>query len=497
MPWRVLIIWALFLVRGSFYCALMPLWEGWDEYAHFAWLQHWVDKGTIPDFHDTLSREIDESMRLTPLAHELKWIGPPYLIHPEWWALPPAERADRRHKLASLPPACAHQPALHPFEFYEAQQPPLYYWLLSVPLRLTGAWHLAARVLLIRLLSMLLASLTIPLTWITARKIVGPRLALVCAALLAVAPGFAIDVSRVANDSLAIALVAVLLWLLTGSRPGWFLPGLILGACLLTKAYLLAFLPALAVILWRRRQEMVRIVVLALLVAGWWYLRNLAVGHTFSGWLLRPDRAAMLRAIVHINWLSAAHVAAKSFLWFGAWSFLTLKAWIYALLEGAGFIGLLLAAKSRNTALKAPATLLAFFVAGMAYGILATFVTENVPNLPGWYLWSLGGAIAVLVVAGLRRFSLALVAALAAVDLYGVTGLLTPYYAGLVERNHADVAQFPTALTRLGISPWLTGAWLLATLGIVAIAAMTDYEGRKLNGHQRGRDPQPLRAAVR
>src|SRR3954470_10632739 len=98
MPWRVWILWLLFLARGSFCCTMLPLWEGWDEYAHFAWLQHWLDKGTIPDFHDPISREIDESMRLTPLANELKWIGAPYLIHPQWWALNPEERAGRVRK---------------------------------------------------------------------------------------------------------------------------------------------------------------------------------------------------------------------------------------------------------------------------------------------------------------------------------------------------------------------------------------------------------------
>ena len=194
----------------------------------------------------------------------------------------------------------------------------------------------------------------------------------------------------------------------------------------------------------------------------------------------------MLRSIVQINWFSAAHVAAKSFLWFGAWSFLTLKSWMYGVLELIALIALLSAARTRNTALKTPAVLLAFFVAGIAYGVLATFVTQNVPNMPGWYLWSLGGGIAMIVVAGLRRYSLLFIAALAAVDLYGVIALLTPYYAGLAERNHAAAGQFPVALARLGIPPALPVAWGLATLGIVVVAAMTDYEGETKDAHRPG-----------
>ncbi|MES1260872.1 MAG: glycosyltransferase family 39 protein [Acidobacteriota bacterium] len=382
MPWRVWIVWALFLARGSFYCAMMPLWEGWDEYAHFAWLQHWLDKGALPGFHDPVSREIDESMRLTPLAHELKWIGPPYLTHPEWWALAADERSERLRKLANLPPEFAHQPALHTFEFYEAQQPPLCYWLLSVPLRLTGAWQLTARVLLIRLFSMALASLAIPLTWMAARCLVGSKLAVLCAALLAIAPGFAIDVSRVANDSLAIALVALLFWLLARGGGRWFWVGLTLGAGLLTKAYLLALVPALIVIWWRRKRELALALSLAGALAGWWYLRNLLLGHSFSGWLLRPDAARMLPGIFHINWFSAAHVIAKSFLWFGGWSFLTLKSWIYAVVEFTALIALGLAFRRARGKVKIPAILLGMYLAAMAYGVLVYFVAQNVPNLP-------------------------------------------------------------------------------------------------------------------
>ena len=77
MSRRVWLLWALFLARGAFYCAMLPLWEGWDEYAHFAYLQRAVSTIALPRMDVKISREIDESMRLTPLADELRWIGPP------------------------------------------------------------------------------------------------------------------------------------------------------------------------------------------------------------------------------------------------------------------------------------------------------------------------------------------------------------------------------------------------------------------------------------
>ncbi|MES1260871.1 MAG: hypothetical protein ABUS49_03975 [Acidobacteriota bacterium] len=99
----------------------------------------------------------------------------------------------------------------------------------------------------------------------------------------------------------------------------------------------------------------------------------------------------------------------------------------------------------------------------------------------------MGSVIAALLVAGSGRFTWPLIAALAALDLYGAAALLIPYYAGLVERNHGAAARLPDALTRLGVPWWLAAAWVLATLGIVAITAMADYEGEKQSGHQRGR----------
>ena len=76
---------------------MLPLWEGWDEYAHFAYLQHIVNnKGALPRFDTPVSREIDESMRLAPLAYELRELGPPYLTNEQWWALPADGREDRR-----------------------------------------------------------------------------------------------------------------------------------------------------------------------------------------------------------------------------------------------------------------------------------------------------------------------------------------------------------------------------------------------------------------
>lgn len=32
-------LWTCFLLRGFFYCSFLPIWEGYDEWAHFAFVQ--------------------------------------------------------------------------------------------------------------------------------------------------------------------------------------------------------------------------------------------------------------------------------------------------------------------------------------------------------------------------------------------------------------------------------------------------------------------------
>ena len=39
----VVLIWISFLLRGSFYATVIPLWENLDEFAHFAYVD-WLRK---------------------------------------------------------------------------------------------------------------------------------------------------------------------------------------------------------------------------------------------------------------------------------------------------------------------------------------------------------------------------------------------------------------------------------------------------------------------
>ena len=449
---------------------MLPLWEGWDEYAHFAIVQHWADHASLPSTRDPLPREVDESMRLTPLAKELRWIGPPYLIHEQWWALPPVEREDRMRRLAAISPAEAQTAAVHPFVSYEAQQPPLYYWLLAAPMKVAQRLPIRLRAMLLRWLSMALGSLAIPLTALAARPRFPERSVVLCTALLAGAPGFAIDVSRIANDSAAIVLAALFLWLLTIDKRSAIAMGLTLGGALLAKAYLLALLPAIVVCWWRFKQKLALALTIALVSGGWWYAHNLIAGYGLSGWLDQRASANVFGGMTRIDWLAAANITAKSFTWFGAWSFLTLKSWMYWFVEAIAGTGAALALKRATPALREPAVMSGCYLAAIAFGVLIYYASHGIGNIPGWYLWPAAPAFAMIVTDGLRRASVLLILLLAVMDLYGGIAVMVPYYAGLVAWNHADGTQFFDALGRLGVPVSVALLWITATLAIPVLA---------------------------
>jgi hypothetical protein len=189
--------------------------------------------------------------------------------------------------------------------------------------------------------------------------VLGETHALSATILIASMPGLLIAIARVANDSLAIALFAVLTYALVRPEPwdsrGALLIGSILGAGLLTKAYFVAALPA---VLWSGAAAFLRLpvqkrtgcfarvaasLVLALALSGWWYVRTLGGGGPVwnDAAPLTPLVAGDLwRYALAMDWWEAAKVSLNAHLWVGGWSFLGVRSWMYDLLRGIFLIAL-------------------------------------------------------------------------------------------------------------------------------------------------------------
>ena len=90
------LLWLCFVVRGVYYSSAMPLWEGYDEYSHFAFVEYLVQQGSLPVPGATRnSYEVESSLQAYPLPWTQQDLQPGAITYERWWSLTPADRARR------------------------------------------------------------------------------------------------------------------------------------------------------------------------------------------------------------------------------------------------------------------------------------------------------------------------------------------------------------------------------------------------------------------
>jgi hypothetical protein len=481
-PRLLVVIWLCFLARGLFYCVALPLWEGFDEYSHFSYVQH-VARGELLVRPETrATREVERSIELVPMPWTLRNEPPPHETYESYYRLPSEERARRERELRSLTPSA--DDALTPLPA-ETQQPPLTYWLMAVLYKLIDGASLPARVVVLRLLNLLLTSAAIPAAWIAARRVL-PAAAPLVAASVALFPELMFDGARVSNSALSIALYSALavltLRVLDGRRPAALWLGATLGLGLLTKGFFLSVVPAyLVLIVWKLPRRLAAAsLALTILIPGWWYLHNLRVTGSLSTAIQDQALRHMpfverLRHIPDVHWLSAIDSTFFSHIWFGGWSFLQVRAWIYhafALITMLAIVGLF---RAWSRQLAALAVIYVLFCGGIAYHVLLTYLANGVSSSAGWYLASVIVPEMILLAAGLRAVapgaSVALPIAFAALDLYGMLFVALPYYNGLIaHRPNGTLEAFHIGqFARLPLGP-AGYLYLAATVVLLGIA---------------------------
>ena len=466
MPDRMLrIAMTLFVVRGFFYCLLQPTWEGFDEWAHFGYIEQIARHGRLAQRTDDLSPEIRRSLEVFPLPYGQDQ-SPLEVTHEHFWKLPGSELLGR---IGEMRKCCAERPkALTHLRQYEAQQPPLYYLLLAIPDLIFARAGIAKRVFVLGLVSLAIASFLIPITLFLAKKIF-PSGGLAWTLVLGVMcmPGLYVDVCRVGNESLAIVLTSVFLLCClrslerTSGLASWILLGLSLGLALLTKAYALAFVPIPPVLglirMIRYRQPPGKTVgrvsialAVALSVAGWWYWETWNATGTLSG--EQVDAAAVaftfhqkFAALAAIHWMRVLDSLASSYIWTSGWSFLVVRSWMYRIPEFLGLtalLGFLVQFRREpfgNRAVVAFPVLV--LVLALAYQTVVIYLVRGVSTGSGWYFFASVTSQALLVAIGLQVLfgSLGAQAVLACfsllaivLDVYTVRFILAPYYSGMI-----------------------------------------------------------------
>src|SRR5580658_4985076 len=152
MSVRILLI-AYALVNAVLYSLLLPLWEGFDEPFHFAYVQQLANGQGWPDARTArLSREVAASLLLAPASQAVKQNLPQVISYSEYFSWPAARRLDLRRQLDAIPEELrwhASEDSLN----YEAQQSPLAYIVLAFPERLLASVSLPVRVALLRIMA--------------------------------------------------------------------------------------------------------------------------------------------------------------------------------------------------------------------------------------------------------------------------------------------------------------------------------------------------------
>ncbi|MEI9976536.1 MAG: hypothetical protein WDO73_33450 [Ignavibacteriota bacterium] len=399
----IVVLWACFLARLLFYSVMMPLWEGYDEWAHFAVVRQMVFGGHLLVSRDApIPRDVETSLQLAPVPWELRSLSPPSVTHDDYWALSGSERARRQSALHNVSADQGREDGSGALKAYEALQPPLYYWIMAPALWLCRGLSLLGQVMALRVFSSLVASCIVPLVFLIGLEVWREeRVALGCAAIVTLMPELAIDVARVGNDCLAVVLFTLLTWLvLKASRPA----GAVLGLGLLTKAYFLTAIP----FVWGRKRFRLPATCLTVLLSAWWYIRNLRTTGTLSGlsesvMLRGMGTGEMIRKTAGIDWAKAIDAIFLSHLYFGGWSSLTVRSWMYHVF----YMAILAAAIGLARVFRQPPvlTLLLLYLCfwlGQFYNVAILYLSKGLAGSMGWYMYAVVGAEVTLCVAGLR-----------------------------------------------------------------------------------------------
>ena len=515
----IVVLWACFLARLLFYSAMLPLWEGYDEWSHFAVVRQMVFGGHVLVSREAaIPRDVEASLQLAPVPWELRSFPAPALTQDEYWKLPAEERARRRLALRTMPHSWGREEGTGGLQAYEALQPPLYYWVMVPVLWLFREYGLLAQVLALRFFSSLIASMVVPFVFLVGQEVWDDRrIALATAAIVALMPGLALDVARVGNDGLAVPLFTLLTWLaVKAARRGMDLKlaaaiGFVLAFGLLTKAYFLTAIPAILTVGWaarRRLADLLRTLPafgIAIAFAGWWYVRNMRATGTLSGLseavMLRHMNAfEMVRKATEINWLKAVDSIFFSHLYFGGWSSLTVRSWMYHVL----YIGILLAAIGVFRTIRRPgipallAVYLCFWI-GQVYNVVLLYLSKGLAGSMGWYMYAVVGAEVTLCVAGLRSLlprrashwvPVTGAALFALLDVYTVHAVAISYYTGIIRHRgngglealhwvglrSAGIGELVDRLCGFVPPPLLVGMWLLYLGGIAGAFACSSIQ---------------------
>jgi hypothetical protein len=415
----VLLLTATALI-GIAHIAFLPPWEGYDETAHWSYIQELADTGHAPIYgKDDLSADV--AAYPGPMAYG---------------AAPPFDQTGRP-TYRSYRLAGAHALTGGPTHYlgfdtlnWQAQHPPLYYALMVPIYRAAHGLGWINHLLALRLASFTLAFVGLALGVIATVRMIKPAgvwTGPIMAAWPFLFPQFFPEFARLGNDSLCLLWVAVawtLLLRLLGGQGRWVTAaalGASLGLGLLTKAFFLPIGAGVAVMLAARwwisgrspagLGQAALAGATALVIGAWWYIgKDLQTGSiTGSDEFIQFNHAGGLGRLVHgFSPQALARglgVIPGSFAWAGTWSLARLPEYLLiapVALLALSLWGYCLSLRKSDLVDWAPLALTLPFVGGLVYHVVVGMSGIGAAT-PGWYLHILAAPLGLAVAKGWTR----------------------------------------------------------------------------------------------
>jgi hypothetical protein len=277
---------------GLAHIALLPPWEGFDEYAHWSSIQQIADTHTLP-YYGRAYISADVGAYAGPMPYGT--IVPFDKTGRETYR----EFRERGGRSVEASPISSYRPGAG--LNWEAQHPPLFYLLMAPVYEMTKGLGWVRHLLALRLAAFALAVAGLAIGAMATERLVGreePAIGPIMAGFPFLVPQFFPEMARLGNDSLCLLFMgitwALILRLLQhGPQLRHSLTlGAVLGLGLLTKAFFLPISAGIGAVLaarwWRDRslgkaRDLVAVAALASLIGGWWYVRNYALFGSFVG----------------------------------------------------------------------------------------------------------------------------------------------------------------------------------------------------------------------
>jgi hypothetical protein len=348
-----------YLFLGIAHVSILPPWEGFDETAHYSYLQEVADTHTLPRHGQSLmSNNVEQYKHFAPMPYS---IVPPFennsgLTYKSFFEMP-YRIQNSSHDFIHNRPADPRHYAPGKEHNWQSQHPPLYYIMLSPIYLASRHFGWAAQLFILRLTSYLFAWVALIIALLgcfgamnlhtsTENKLLLYWMVLGLCIWPLMIPSWFPEMARLGNDSLC-ALIMAFIWFFSVrafysrlSLKYSIALGVFLGLGCLTKAF---FVPVSIGILgfWLVRQweltglenykhfigRLIIMFTIILFISGWWYLANWLQYGVFTGsdeMIALNDKGGLLEGLKENfsvkAWLRGHAALITTLGWSGTWS---------------------------------------------------------------------------------------------------------------------------------------------------------------------------------